>query len=288
MYSSLYEAFVREPEAMVVPVDDHIVHRGDGIFEALRFHGRRIFAFAAHVDRLLKSADLVSMKMPCDRARLTALCQEIVDASPAADGILRIFISRGPGDFSPNPYSTLGAVLTLVTMPFKNMPAEMYERGASAVFSKVPAKQGLFAQVKSCNYLPNVLTKKEAIDRGADFAVNVTADGFVAEGPTENIMLLSAQGELLAPAFDYTLRGTTLLRVFEMAQTRMQELGVRAVSFRNLHVDDFYAAREVMMVGTTLGVLPVTRIEGRAVGVNGKVGAVAKALNGWLEKEMGI
>jgi 4-amino-4-deoxychorismate lyase len=285
MYSSLYEGFVRDPEAMVIPIDDHIVHRGDGIFEAMRFHGRKIFELKAHLDRLFKSADIISMKMPKTRSEIEALCQQIVEASPD-HGILRLFVSRGHGDFAANPYSTTGAQLMLLTMPFKKMPSAKYEKGASLIFSAIPVKQGFFSQVKSCNYLANVLTKKESIDRGADFAINITEKGYVAEGPTENVMILTTQNELIAPEFDYTLRGTTLVRVQEIARQHAAQLGLRAVRTANLNTSAFIEAREVMMVGTTLGVLPITQIENRSV-ADGLVGPVARALNAYLENEMG-
>jgi branched-chain amino acid aminotransferase len=191
---------------------------------------------------------------------------------------LRIFVSRGPGDFSPNPYSTVGAQIYIISMPFQSMPNEKYEKGASAIVSTVHAKPGIYAQVKSCNYLPNVMTKKEALDQGADFSINFTANDLVAEGPTENILILTPEKSLLAPKFDYTLRGTTLLRVLEIGKRLKSELGLKEVGTKILKRADLDSAIEMMMVGTTLGVLPVTQFAGSAVG-NGKVGAIAKRLN---------
>lgn len=286
MYSSLYEGFVRDPEMMVIPVDDHLVHRGDGIFEAMRFHDHKIFELEGHLNRLLKSAELIGMQMPKSRAEIEFLCQEIVDHSPD-HGMLRLLISRGHGDFSANPYTTVGSQLILITMPFKGLPAEKYEQGASVVFSRVPVKQGFFAQVKSCNYLPNVLAKKDSVDRDADFALTATDDGYVAEGPTENLLLLTPAMDLVAPVFDYTLRGTTLLRVLDIARRHAKELGISSVGLANVSKAALLEAREVMMVGTTLGVLPVTRIEGKSVH-GGVVGPVARMLNMCLEQAMGL
>lgn len=294
MYSSLFGGYVRDPALMILPIDDHMVHRGDGIFEALRFHGHKLFELEGHISRLFRSADAIAMQMPKTREQIENLCKEIVESSPQADGMLRIFVSRGYGDFSANPYSTKGSQIYLITMPFKKMAAEKYEQGVSAVFSSVPVKPGFFAQVKSCNYLPNVLTKKESVDRGVDFAVNLTPDGYVAEGPTENIMVLTKDHELVAPPFDYTLRGTTLLRVLEIARRHASQLGLREVGTSPLKKQSFYEALEVMFVGTTLGVLPLTQLDGRAVGSaasgsdRGIVGPVARALNAYLEHEMGM
>ena len=283
MYSSLYGGLVKDPEAMVIPLDDHMVHRGDGIFEAFRFHNKKIFDVDGHLNRLLRSADLVSLKMPFSKDEIANICQAVVDNSTEPVGMLRLFVSRGFGDFSPNPYSTTGSQLFVVSMPFNQLPTEKYEKGASIGFSKVAVKPGVFAQVKSCNYLPNVLTKKESIDNGWDFSINVTEEGWIAEGPTENILVLNAKNELLAPKFDYTLRGTTLLKVLELAERFKSQLGLTQITNADVKAQDLVKAKEVMMVGTTLGVLPVTKANGQALGL-GCPGPVAKLLNSELNK----
>ncbi len=287
MYASYYDGIVTDPAAMLIPLDDHMVHRGDGIFEAARFHGRVIFDLEGHLSRLLRSAELVSLKMRWTVADIARLCQVVVDKSPSVDGMLRIFVSRGFGDFSPNPYSTTGSQLIVVSMPFKPLAAEKYSAGASVMFSKIAVKPGIFAQVKSCNYLPNVLTKKEAVDNGVDFSINLTADGYVAEGPTENIMMLDKSGVLIAPPFDYTLRGTTLVQVLALARKISGELKLTDVCNRPIADVDLQGAAEVMMVGTTLGVLPVTRVEGVTIG-QGVGGPVGLRLNSALTKLMGM
>ena len=140
-----------------------------------------------------------------------------------------------------------------------------------------------FAQVKSCNYLPNVMTKKESVDKGADFAVNITEDQRVAEGPTENILILTDDMGLYAPEFDYTLRGTTLMRTLEIAQKLRDELSLKDIGTRNMSLFDLQSAREIMMVGTTLGVMPVTKLDNKSVN-DGKVGNVARRLNEEIQK----
>lgn len=286
MYASYFDGIVMDPAAMLIPVDDHMVHRGDGIFEAARFHGRSIFDLEGHLSRLMRSAELVSLSMRWTVAEIARIAQVVVDKSPSADGMLRIFVSRGFGDFSPNPYSTTGSQLIVVSMPFKPLPAEKYSAGASVMFSKIAVKPGIFAQVKSCNYLPNVLTKKEAVDNGVDFSINLTSDGYIAEGPTENIMMLDNGGVLIAPPFDYTLRGTTLLQVLGLAKKMSVELKLKDVCHRPISDVDLQGAAEVMMVGTTLGVLPVTSVEGVKIG-QGVGGPVGLRLNSALLSLMG-
>lgn len=287
MYSSLYGGMVTDPAAMVLPLDDHMVHRGDGVFEAFRFHSKKIFDLEGHLKRLERSSEMVGLKLPYSISKITEICEAVVEASPESKGMLRLFVSRGFGDFSPNPYSTKGSLLYVVSTPLSLLPKDKYEQGVKIGFSNVPVKPGFFSQVKSCNYLPNVLTKKESVDRGWDFALNVTESGDVAEGPTENVLVFTKENELLSPPFDYTLRGTTLLKVLEIAERLSRELGIKKVGAAPLSVAAFKSAQEIMMVGTTLGVLPVTKIENQDVG-RGQVGPVARRLRVELDKIMGL
>jgi 4-amino-4-deoxychorismate lyase len=290
MYSSLFGGVVTDPALMLVPLDDHIVHRGDGVFEAIRTTASGMYLVYPHLERLYRSAKLIDLKVSVQINELHALCKELVEIGKLKNqGMLRIFVSRGPGDFSPSPYSTMGSQLYIAIMDFKSMPQSKYDEGVSVMTSKIPVKQAPYATVKSCNYLHNVLMKKESIDNNFDFSVGVSSDGYLAEGPTENIMIVNKSGELLAPNFDYTLRGTTLVRAMELAenQLRKDKNFLNGIRVADIHMDELASAREIMMVGTTLSVLPVTKFGPKSIG-GGKPGPVAKKLCELVNQDMGI
>ena len=318
MYSSVFGGLVNDPSLMLLPMDDHMVHRGDGVFEAIRFNRAKIYLLTEHLQRLQKSADFIGLKLPMPLAEISEICHEMqkfvyreatnhfklnqnssaeqsgsvgwasdarsIPLAANSEGVLRLYVSRGPGDFSPNPYSTIGSQLYIVATEFKPLPSLKYEQGVSLGLSEVPVKMGFYAQAKTCNYLPNVMMKKESVDNGFDFVVAVNEHGHVAEGSTENILIFS-RGVLVAPKFDYTLRGTTLLRALELAQRHLEI----SHQIKDITVQDLLAANEIMMVGTTLAVLPVTQFNRRPVGSDGagvfgqsaaisRVGPVSKKL----------
>src|SRR5690606_15210352 len=122
------------------------------------------------------------------------------------------------------------------------------EKGASLMLSKVPFKPAPYASIKSCNYLFNVMMKKETIDAGFDFCVGLNGHGQIAEGPTENIMILDSEGRLCAPKFDYTLRGTTLMRMLKLAEN-LKGADLDEIVMKDVTVKELTDAREVMMVG---------------------------------------
>ena len=158
MYSSWYGGIVTDPILMSVPMDDHMVHRGDGVFEAIRCAGGNIYMLNRHLDRLWTSAERVQLTIPMDREEMSKTIVETVRAAGQMDSVIRLYVSRGPGSFTPNPYESVQAQLYIMITAL-NMAAsdERYHKGVSMMTSKISVKEGIFATVKSCNYLPNVL-----------------------------------------------------------------------------------------------------------------------------------
>ncbi|MCB2193513.1 MAG: aminotransferase class IV [Deltaproteobacteria bacterium] len=277
MYSNWLGGIVTEPWLMSVPIDDHLVHRGDGVFEATKCLNGRIYLFERHLERLKRSSTSIHLDLPLTRLELTALASAVVRAGGERECMLRIFLSRGPGGFTTNPYECPQAGVYIVASRIHPPSEEIYERGANLGVSQVPAKSGFFAGVKSCNYLPNVLLKREAITHGWDFAVCLDPSGYLAEGSTENMGLVDNDGVLLLPPPDNILEGTTAKRTVELAQGLVERGELAGVARRHLEIKELRTAAEVMLFGTTLDVLPVTRIDGKPVG-SGEVGPMAKKL----------
>jgi branched-chain amino acid aminotransferase len=151
----------------------------------------------------------------------------------------------------------VGAQLYIVITDFSPMRAEKYTQGVRIGLSEVKIKEGLWAQVKSCNYLPNVMMKKEALDRNLDFVIGVDGDEYLTESSTENIAYINKDGIFCYPHFDNTLRGTSLLRLAELLKA--QSVQVLEVQTRASNLEQ---ARAIFMIGTTLDVLPVVEFEG--------------------------
>lgn len=275
MYSSWLGGIVRDPQLMFVPVDDHIVHRGDGVFEAIKSVGGKVYGLDRHLERLYQSANKIGLVPPVGIAELKSICLQTARAAGKPDVMLRLFVSRGPGGFTTNPYECIGSQIYLVITAFQPLSEEKYQNGVTAKTSSIKVKEGFFANVKSCNYLPNVLMKKEAVDAGVDFAVSRDERGHVAEGSTENFAIISREGEFRIPAFDRILRGVTAVRMMELAEEAVRTRLITAVKNAPITETDVFEAREAMFLGTTLDVLPVTVFDGKKIG-DGKVGPVCR------------
>ncbi|MDZ7759799.1 MAG: aminotransferase class IV [Desulfovermiculus sp.] len=277
MYSSWYGGIVTDTALMLVPIDDHQFHRGDGIFEAFKCVRGNIYLLDAHLDRLQRSAELIDLTWPMSRNELQETIKETIRVANVSDCLIRLYISRGPGDFSPNPYASIGSQLYIVVTSMSEPDHQLRERGCTLTLSKIPLKPGIFSTVKSCNYLPNALMKKEAVDLGVDYCVGLDERGFLAEGPTENLGIVTVDRKLLVPKFDRILRGTTLVRAMHLARELMNTDELTEIQEADLTPEDISQAREVIMFGTTFDALPVVSCQGQSIG-DGLPGPISQRL----------
>jgi len=276
-YSSVVDGYFKEPWGFWVPVDDHLVHRGDGVFEAVRVIKHAYFDLNGHLARLERSAAKVSLNLPFPIQEIREKCLTLAKLCDESEAVLRLYIGRGPGSFSPNPYEPKRSQLYMAMTPWKSVPGRWYEEGVRAGVSLVEGKRPFDATIKSCNYLQNVMQKKDAVDRGFDFTVCVNDDGFILEGATESFFIVNEKNEMCVPSTDMTLSGTTMNIVKKIAAQLVQEGMLKSVSETKFRAADVAKAREVAFVGTTIGVTPVTKWEDGEIG-NGQIGPIAAEL----------
>ncbi len=276
MYSSWYGGIILDPALMMAPIDDHLFHRGDGIFEAFTCRNWNIYALDRHLDRLEKGAAVLDLEISVTRPRLVEIIGETIRAGNSGDCAVRLFVSRGPGSFSANPYESVAAQLYVVITALPQTPPSRYERGVILKTSAVPVKTDYLATVKTCNYLPNVLMKKEAVDAGVDFTISLDEHGYLGEGATENIGILTKGGDLLVPRFRRILRGITVTRAIDLAATLVGK-EIRSVSEADVSREQAYTASEMFVFGTSVNVLPVIEFDGKKIG-DGRPGPVYKRL----------
>lgn len=278
-YSTWLGGITQDPALMVLPIDDHMVHRGDGVFEAFKAIQRKVFLMESHLKRLEISAGRIGISLPFSISELEQVILETLKVANQDNALVRLFVSRGPGGFTANPYDSVGSQLYIAVTELRVPSPNLYKTGVRIGRSRIPVKEPWMAQVKSCNYLANVMMKKEALDRKLDFTIGFDLKNFVAESSTENISIVDQKGILIHPQFDNILRGTTMVRVFELAKAA----GV-PVEQRNFNEQELLQAREVFLIGTTLDVLPVVEYEGQRIG-EGKVGPLAEQLLGLLKRD---
>ncbi len=285
LYSSLYGGVVTDPVLMTLPLDDHMVHRGDGVFEAFKAVGGKIYNLRGHLDRLVSSARGLSLKLPCSLVQMESIIVETVRAGGKPECMIRVFVSRGPGGFSVNPYECpspqLYVMVTALGTPFM----QLHPEGARIRTSAIEAKSAGMANIKNCNYAPNVLMKKEAVDAGVDFTVGFDENGFLTEGSTENVGIVTRDRRLLFPKLDRILAGTTMLRGMELAKELVGAGLLTAIGFADITHADILSAAELLVTGTTINFVSAVEMDDRQIG-DGRPGPVVAALDELLRRDM--
>jgi len=270
---------------MLIPIDDHLVHRGDGVFDVMRCVNGRIYQMESHLKRLEASARAISLNFPPEYKDIRDIIKQTILAGGDKECIIRTIISRGPGGYSTNPFECPSSQLYINIIRYHKLEEKDYREGVSVVLSKVPIKESFFATIKSCNYLQNVLMKMEAINAGYKYSVNIDDNGFLGEGSTENIGIVSEDNHVKIPSFEHTLAGTTAKRVMELADRLAKDRIIKGVSFARISPEDVYRSREVMLMGTSINILPVINFNGKTIG-NGSPGPVYSKLSDLLWKDM--
>uniref|UniRef100_A0A7N0RJE5 aminodeoxychorismate lyase n=2 Tax=Kalanchoe fedtschenkoi TaxID=63787 RepID=A0A7N0RJE5_KALFE len=282
MYSSVYGGIILDPALMVIPIDDHMVHRGHGVFDTAIIFNGHLYELDAHLDRFLGSAAKARISSPFPKPILRTILIQLAAASKVSQGTLRYWLTAGPGDFLLSP---AGCPIPAFYGVVIDENFDQCKEGVKVITSSIPMKCPLFATMKNVNYLPNVLSKMEAEDAGAFASIWVDEEGYVAEGPNVNVGFITNDKELILPYFDKILRGCTAKRLLELAPKLVEQGRLKSVKLANLTVEEAKAASEMFYVGSTLPLLPIIEWDGQAIG-DGKVGELTMALSDLVWEDM--
>ncbi len=273
MWIYLNDRFVPKEEA-VVSVFDHGFLYGDGVYETLRAYRGRVLHLAEHLARLERSAFRLQLHLPVGRERLADLLRESLARNQLQDAYLRITVSRGAGEIGLDPALCKAPTLVIIAKPFQPYPESIYTEGVSVIVARTRRNlpEALPPQVKSLNFLNNILAKMEAKAAGVHEALMLNHREELTEGTTSNVFVVR-DGRLRTPAVACgILDGITRGRVLQLAS----ELGIPSEEGR-LTVEDLMRAEECFLTNTTQEVLPVTRVGDRLIG-DGRPGGITRRL----------
>jgi len=285
MYSSVFGGVVTDPALMVLPLDDHMVHRGDAVFEAFTVVNGSVYDFDSHMNRFKASLEMISLDLPYDMDTIKEIVLETIAISNARDAVIRLYASRGIGDFGCDP-TTCGKsqfYAVVAIFPPESNPSNMSAEGISAMTSHVPMKPGFYAQVKSTCYLLNALSFMEAHRNNVDIAIWFDQNGYMAEAPIESVAIVSKDKIYKYPKFDHILKGTTLLRSAELVKELVKSKELNGISQTDISHQDVYDCMEMFML-VTGWVVPIVRFDGRTIGT-GKPGPIFHRILELLEKD---
>ena len=269
----LGDKLVDEQDAKI-SVFDHGLLYGDGVFEGIRVYSKRVFELDAHIERLYNSAKGIRLDIPMSKEQLVAAIHKTVEANGVIDGYIRLVITRGVGTLGLNPFTCETPTVFIIADNIQLYPEELYEKGLKIISATTVRNHPLAIppQVKSMNYLNNILAKIEALDSNVPEAIMYNHEGYVAEATGDNVFMVR-KGVIYTPPVEAgALEGITREVVIRLAKKE----GIEVIE-KNLTRFDLYIGEELFLTGTAAEVIGVVEIDGRVIG-EGRPGPVTMRL----------
>ncbi len=248
-----------------VSVFDHGLLYGDGVFEGIRSYNGLVFKLKEHIERLFASAHTIMLNISLSRKQLEAAIINTLKANKLKDAYIRLIVTRGEGDLGLDPRNCPRPTIIIITDKIALYPdaEKLYREGMELV--TVPTQrnitEALNPQIKSLNYLNNILAKIEATNSGVQEAVMLNSEGYVAEGSGDNIFIVKDKNLLTPPAYVGILKGITRDAVMDIAAKQKIKVREELITRHNL-----FNADECFLTGTAAQILPVVKIDGRVIG----------------------
>lgn len=254
--------FLRKEDAKV-SVYDHGFLYGDGVFEGIRAYSGTVYRLRQHLLRLYESAKAILLEIPYTLPELEHIVVETLRRNELESAYVRLVVSRGVGNLGLDPFQCEHPQVIVIAEQLALFPKELYERGMDVVTVATRRNRSdiLNPQIKSLNYLNNILIKVEAQLAGVSEALTLNTEGYVAEGSGDNVFIVKGNQIVTPPGYVGILKGITRDAILEIAQ----ELGytVREDLFTR---HDVYVADEVFLTGTAAELIPVVKVDGRVIG----------------------
>ena len=263
-----------ERASATVSIFDHGLLYGDGVFEGIRSYHGLVFKLREHIDRLFESAHTIMLKIPLSKAELVEVVKQSLRVNRLRDAYIRLVVTRGEGDLGLDPRKCTKPTVFVIADKIELYPQKLYERGLEliTVATQRNVPEALNPQIKSLNYLNNILAKLEAINAGYEEAIMLSPSGYVTECTGENIFIVRRRSLLTPPPYVGVLRGITRQTVMALGATH--RLDVREELLTRY---DLFNAAECFLTGTAAEIVPVVKIDGRTIGA-GAPGPVTKRL----------
>lgn len=246
-----------------IPVLDHGLLYGDGVFEGIRFHHRRPFLLEAHLERLFDSARAIGLARPWSMQEIESILEQTINACDFESGYIRLLLTRGDGALGIDPRSCPQPRLIVIADQLQMVNERVRREGAKLIIAstrRLPP-DGLDPRIKSLNYLNHILARMEANRCEADEAVLLNAQGRVTEGTVDNLFIVKRGRLLTPPVTDGALAGITRDLLLQLAREQGIETREQSLSAYDLHCAD-----ECFLSGTAAELIPVRSIDGRDMG----------------------
>ena len=255
--------FVKKSEAVISVYDSGFQH-GDGVYEGIRAYGRKVYRLDEHIKRLYESCYTLGIDIGKTKDEMKEIVKEVIRRNLDAgftDLHMRLQVTRG-FKAQTGMHPTLNVTNASIVICVDQKPPIFNKEGITLVTTwlKRYSPSYMDPKIHCCNQLNQIMAACEAIRQGADEAIMLDQNGYVAETNSTNLQMIK-DGALILPTLDSQLPGITRKTMIQIAK----EMGME-VQVRNVSVSEYYNADEVFICGTVGEVVPVKMIDGKKIG----------------------
>ena len=255
--------FVKKSEAVISVYDSGFQH-GDGVYEGIRAYGRKVYRLDEHIKRLYESCYTLGIDIGKTKDEMKEIVKELIRRNLDAgftDLHMRLQVTRG-FKAQTGMHPTLNVTNASIVICVDQKPPIFNKEGITLVTTwlKRYSPSYMDPKIHCCNQLNQIMAACEAIRQGADEAIMLDQNGYVAETNSTNLQMIK-DGALILPTLDSQLPGITRQTMIQIAK----EMGME-VQVRNVSVSEYYNADEVFICGTVGEVVPVKMIDGKKIG----------------------
>jgi len=255
--------FVLESDC-AVPAGDLAVQRGYGVFDFFRTVAATPLFLDEHLQRFQRSAAELRLPIGKSDAELKTIFTQLIQKNALPDSGIRLTLTGG---LSPDGFAIARPNLIITQQPMSRITAS-FEQGIRLATYK---HQRQLPQAKTIYYLMAIWLQPWLTQNSADDVLYFSNDG-VTECPRANFFIITAGGIIITPA-NNVLKGITRAQILRLAGEKANE--------RPIALAELKTAQEAFITSTTRQILPVTAIDGVAVG-NGKPGPITR----WLAEQL--
>jgi len=261
-------------EEAKISVFDHGFLYGDGVFEGIRAYGGRVFKLKEHIDRLYDGARGIMLDTSLTKEEMMEVVLETLRRNQLQDAYIRLVVSRGQGDLGLDPRKCQKPTIVCIADKIVLYPEKLYTEGMEIITAATRRNrpEGINAQMKSLNYLNNIMAKIEANLAGAPEALMLNTEDYVAECTGDNIFIVRKGVLITPPPHVGILVGITRNTIIELAE----KMGIK-VEEKLFTRYEVFTADECFLSGTAAEAIPVVKVDGRPIG-DGKPGPITKKI----------
>jgi branched-chain amino acid aminotransferase len=259
MYSSFIDAIIHQEEFMIIPIDDHLIHRGHGVTTNMIISSGRIYNLSQNIEYLFEAARKVKITPKHSEKQACQIVHDLVSSTQKQNLLVQVYITAGTGNMMIVPLQDMSSLYVTAW----DLDLGVFNESLNEHFIEFPISNEFQSQVQNSHYLVNVLCRENSKEQGGRFGILLNDSGCCLEGGLVIPVLVTNENKVVFSKSSNPF--PVLFRIESILRNLQAENVVGDVEFRTIHKDEFFNARELFIIGQDF-IFPVKTINNTQIG----------------------